>query len=119
MAHILLVDDNEGVRTSLEVLLNFSHLVESASNAKDALYLLESKKYDCVISDIKMPGMSGIDLLKTISRIQSDLPVILISGHSDIRKDEVFKLGARGILWKPFEIADLEKMIKETVEQSL
>ena len=113
MARILLVEDNDGVRTSLEVLLNFSHDVNSVNNAKDAINLIDSEQFDCVISDIKMPGMTGIELLKAVKERSALLPVILISGHSDIKKSEMLKMGARGVLWKPFEITDLEKIINE------
>lgn len=117
MARILLVDDDEGVRTTLETLLAFSYEVESASSAWEALEILSAKQFDCLISDIKMPGMSGLELMEIVKSKYPSLPAILISGHSDIKKEEVLSYGAKAMLWKPFDISELESLIDSYTAQ--
>jgi len=81
---ILLVDDEQDLREVLEIsLLDMGYRVLTAENGKQALEIFRKKKPLIVITDIKMPGMSGIDLLSKIKNINPDTEVIIITGHGD------------------------------------
>jgi PAS domain S-box-containing protein len=87
MSHlpILLVDDEEGIRTVLSISLeDAGYSVDTAANAVDALELFKAKGHPIVVTDIRMPGMSGVELLREIKRIEQKTEVIMISGHADI-----------------------------------
>jgi len=82
VARILVVDDEPSMREFLEILLQRdSHEVVVCGTAEQALLALENDEFDLAISDIRMPGMSGIELLDRIPDCSPDTPVILITAH--------------------------------------
>ncbi len=101
---IYVIDDDEAVRQSLEFLLRTAGMsargFESAKAFMDAMPEISS---GCVITDVRMPGMSGTDLLRHIRQTNPDLPVIVITGHGEISLAvEAMKIGAVDFLEKPF-----------------
>ncbi|MFH1915609.1 MAG: response regulator [Pseudomonadota bacterium] len=87
MSHlpILLVDDEEGIRTVLAITLeDAGYQVQTAPSGTDALELFQAGRHPIVVTDIRMPGMSGVELLREIKRIDPRTEVIMISGHADI-----------------------------------
>jgi len=106
-ASILVVDDNELNRDALSCLLRLhQYEVEGAGEGREALSLINTRKYDLVVLDIEMPGLNGLDVLKEVraSRNQTDLPVIMLTARShgpDIV--EAFHLGANDYLTKPID----------------
>ena len=83
MANILVVDDEQSMRDFLKILLRKEgNSVDTGDNAKTALDHLKKNNYDLVISDIRMPGMSGLDLLSRIKEQSPDLPVIMITAFA-------------------------------------
>jgi PAS domain S-box-containing protein len=87
MSHlpILLVDDEEGIRTVLSIALeDAGYEVETAANGAAAFELFKVKRHPIVVTDIRMPGMSGIELLREIKAVEPRTEVIMISGHADI-----------------------------------
>ena len=102
---ILIVDDEEAIRVVLRDILEYeNYLIEEADCASKALAVLEKEKFDIVISDIKMPGMGGIELLSKIQGL-CDTPVIMITGHGDIDTAvEAIKKGAYDYITKPLDI---------------
>lgn len=111
---ILIVDDDEGVR---EMLADFFGVIGYqsivASNGKEALDLLEKHDVSLVISDIKMPVMDGIEMLKQIKKKQPDLIVILITGYEpDYSWNLAKEAGAWDYVRKPFNIDVIERKVR-------
>lgn len=102
---IYAIDDDEAVRHSLEFLLKSAGIkVRGFESAKAFLEILPEVDSGCVITDVRMPGMTGIDLLKHLNANKADLPVIVITGHGDIALAvEAMKIGAFDFLEKPFD----------------
>jgi FixJ family two-component response regulator len=120
MSLILLIDDDEGVRTTIAACLTTSgHDVLSASSASEALRILKSRNIELVISDLRLPDQSGIEVLRSARGEGFGLPFILISAFGSIA-DAVtaMRYGASGFLEKPFSFEDLLPLVTEcTVER--
>lgn len=119
MASILVVDDERAIRNSLKDILEFeSHKVELAENGFEGIEKVRNGKFDVVFSDIKMPQMDGIDLLKAIIEERGDLPVIMISGHAsiDVAVDAI-KLGAFDFISKPLDLNRILITVKNALER--
>lgn len=116
---ILIVDDDEGVREMLADLfgaLDYRPIV--ACNGREAISLLEKQEVSLVISDIKMPVMDGIEMLKQIKARYPHLGVILITGYKpDYSWNEVMKAGASDYITKPFNIDLIEKKVRAYFEK--
>jgi two-component system response regulator FixJ len=99
------IDDDEAMRESLAFLLKSSKIpVQVFDSATSFLDRLAEVKAGCVITDVRMPGMSGIDLLKHLRELKNDIPVIVITGHGDVPLAvEAMKYGASDFLEKPFD----------------
>jgi two-component system, LuxR family, response regulator FixJ len=104
-AIIYVIDDDEAVRQSLEFLLKTAGLnVRGFDNAKPFLELLPQIRSGCIVTDVRMPGITGIDLLRRVKELGLDIPVIVITGHGDISLAvEAMKIGAVDFLEKPFD----------------
>ncbi len=102
---IYVIDDDEAVRHSLEFLLKTAGIqVRSFESAKSFLDILPQVNSGCVITDVRMPDITGIDLLHRLRKTNPDLPVIVITGHGDITLAvEAMKIGAVDFLEKPFD----------------
>jgi len=120
---ILVVDDNELFRESIvETLRRLKYDVESAKDGPNALSMINESKYDLVISDMKMPGMSGIQLLESIKKIDHDMPFLIITAYGAIETAvEAMKKGAFDFLQKSDSlISELEMTVVRTFQyQSL
>src|ERR1700733_3958409 len=105
---LLLVDDEAFFREALQTVLKQSGFeVTTAPHAKVAQDLLGIGSFDVVVSDINMPGISGIELLKFVRNTKPDLPVILMTGFAELKETvEADSLGAKGFLAKPFKKED-------------
>ncbi len=116
---ILVVDDEKAIRNALNEILAFEgYVVEEAENGIEALTILEQgKSYNCIISDIKMPQLDGIELLKKIQDITPETPVIMISGNGDIDTAvEAVKIGAFDYISKPPDLNRLLITVKNAIE---
>ena len=102
---IYVIDDDEAVRQSLEFLLKTAGInVRGFESATDFLKLLPQVNSGCIITDVRMPGISGIDLLRHVKEAHADIPVIVITGHGEISLAvEAMKIGAIDFLEKPFD----------------
>ena len=118
---ILLVDDDPELREAMqELLLREGYLIELSSSGKDALLRFRSSPFDLVITDMVMPEVGGIDLLKSIKEVKEEVPVLLITGHSTIEDAvEAIKLGAEDYIAKPFDNVELLKAVKRLYENKL
>jgi DNA-binding NtrC family response regulator len=117
----LVVDDEELIRWSLQnALKNEGFSVELASSVDDALELLEKSEYDIVITDYKMPGLSGLELLDKIREKGISPIVIVISAylsHSTVK--EANEKGVFRCVGKPFGIEDFIKVVKEAAKKRI
>ena len=102
---IYVIDDDDAVRQSLEFLLRTAGITARGfESAKAFLENLPQISSGCIITDVRMPEMSGIDLLRRIKELGVDIPAIVITGHGDIALAvEAMKLGAVDFLEKPFD----------------
>jgi two-component system response regulator FixJ len=103
LAHI--IDDDDALRDSLSFLLSSAHIpVATYASASEFLATLPRIASGCVVTDIRMPGMSGMDLLKHLKRSGSPLQVIVMTGHGDVPLAvEAMRSGAADFIEKPFD----------------
>ena len=116
---VAVIDDERDMRISITQWLSLSgYETESFASAEDALASIGSNYPGIIVSDIKMPGMDGMQLLKKLMGQDSGLPVILITGHGDVPMAvEAMRLGAFNFLEKPFEPEDLTQLIKSAAQK--
>jgi two-component system response regulator FixJ len=102
---VYVIDDDDAVRQSLEFLLKTAGVsVRGFESAKAFLDVLPAIKSGCIITDVRMPEITGIDLLRHLKESGLDIPVIVITGHGDISLAvEAMKIGAVDFLEKPFD----------------
>jgi two-component system response regulator AtoC len=116
---ILIVDDELSVQKSLSIILkNFGSII-TASSGDDALKKFGEYKFDLVILDIKLPKISGIEVLKKIKSLDELTTVIMISAFNDTKTAvEAMKLGAYDYITKPFEVAELKALVEKALEKT-
>jgi DNA-binding NtrC family response regulator len=117
MPRVLVVDDDEVIRDTLYELLSEDYICQTAETAEKAFARLEADAYDAVLSDISMPGLSGLELLGQIRQKYPDTPVIMISGMGDQELAQgLIRIGAFDFILKPFSLEVVEKSVKRAVE---
>ena len=106
---VLVVDDNESVREVLTIMLSRrGHRCESATNGIEAMQKVKQSNFDAVITDLQMPEMDGIVLMRELSHHFPDLPVMIMTGQPDDSVVEsAISAGAKEFVSKPFEISEL------------
>lgn len=116
---IYVIDDDEAVRQSLEFLLKTAGVaVHGFDSAKAFLAVLPDVRFGCIITDVRMPEITGIDLLKRVKEIKPELPVIVITGHGDIALAvEAMKIGAVDFLEKPFDDDHLLNAVRSALDK--
>ena len=120
MAKLLIIDDERGIRNTLrEILADEGHEVEVAENGKQGLEMAQTKAFDLIFSDIKMPEMDGIEVLKALKEGDEavETPVVMISGHGDVETAvQALKLGAYDFLLKPLDLNRILITTKNALE---
>jgi len=115
---ILVVDDEIGPRESLRMILKPIYEVHTASNGHEALQSISREKIDLVTLDLKMPGISGIEVLKEIKKLHSDIEVVIITGYGTLTNAvEAIRYGAVDFISKPFNVAEIISIVSKTVER--
>lgn len=106
---VLIVDDEERFRTTMFKLLSVRGLdAHVAANGKEALEKLRKNSYDVVVLDVRMPEVSGMEVLPEIKKIDSFIEVIIMTGYASVATArEIMKLGAYDFLLKPYSIEEL------------
>ncbi|MDT3381395.1 response regulator FixJ [Labrys neptuniae] len=119
-ARVFIIDDDAAVRDSLAFLLSTSGFTVTAfETAEHFLEALPRLGFGCVVTDIRMPEIDGIELLKRLKATAADLPVIVMTGHGDVPLAvEAMKLGALDFMEKPFEDERLINVLQAAFEQS-
>jgi two-component system response regulator PilR (NtrC family) len=115
MATVLLIDDDPAVRQMLEMLFSGAHECHTADRAEQALQYLEFQSYDVVITDVSMPGLGGVEIVKCITQQYPTTPVIVITGRPDQYKGLVLEMGAFAFFSKPFSLDELESAVVRAI----
>ena len=118
-AIVFVVDDDLSVREALESLIRSAGLqVESFASAEEFLARRQSDESGCLVLDVRLPNLSGIDLQKRMARLDLDLPIIFITGHGDVPTTvQAMKGGALEFLTKPFVDDELLNAIRRAIAQ--
>ena len=118
-ATVFVVDDDDAVRNSLRLLLKAVGLpTELFRSADEYLKAFDNDRSGCLVLDIRMPGMSGLELQEELNRREAILPIIFITGHGDIPMAvEAMQRGALDFLQKPFRDQDLLDRINRALEK--
>ncbi len=117
MARILVVDDDAAIRDTLYELFEEGHFCHLAETAEMALQFLDTENYDVVLTDISMPGMSGLELLGHVRQRQPMTPVIIISGITDQEYAQgMIAMGAFDYFLKPFRLEKIEATVSNAID---
>ena len=119
-ATVFIVDDDEAVRDSLGLLLrSVGYRARCYAGAKDFLKAFDPRDYGCLVLDIRMPGMTGLELQKHLAEIGCNIPIVFITGHGDIPMAvEAVRQGAVDFLQKPFQDQELVDRINDALKQA-
>ncbi|MBS0395265.1 MAG: response regulator transcription factor [Proteobacteria bacterium] len=118
-ATVFVVDDDDAVRTSLRLLLKSVGLpVETFASAQEVLDGFDAERAGCLVLDIRMPGMSGLELQQRLNEIHAIVPIVFITGHGDVPMAvEAMQHGAVDFIQKPFRDQDLIDRINQALEK--
>jgi len=115
---ILVVDDEAGPRESLRMILEPRYEVHTASDGQEALRLINNKDIDVVTLDLKMPGLSGIEVLKEIRKFKPNTEVIIITGYGTLTNaQEAMRFGAGDFISKPFNVSEIISIVANSFER--
>ena len=120
MSRILVIDDEDVIRMLVvEILESAGYDVTSAESAEVALALLEDADFDLVVSDVIMPGLSGLELLEAVRARRASLPVILVTGAGTYDTlSQALTRGAAGLVTKPFAHSDLQSAVADALDRA-
>jgi two-component system, LuxR family, response regulator FixJ len=118
-ATVFVVDDDDAVRTSLRLLLKSVGLpVETHGAAQEFLDAFDADRAGCLVLDIRMPGMSGLELQQRLNEMHAIMPIVFITGHGDVPMAvEAMQHGAVDFIQKPFRDQDLIDRINQALEK--
>lgn len=117
MPQIFIVEDDDAVRDSLQLVLeSLGHTVSSFANAAEFLAIFNTELAGCLVLDIRMPGMNGMELQRKLNDCNSMLPVIFVTGHGDVPMAvEAMQQGAFDFIQKPYR----EQQLLEKIDRAL
>jgi len=119
LPQVLVIDDEMGPRESLRMLLKPNYQVYTADCVEAGIKLLKEKRPDAVITDIRMPGASGIEGLRRIREIDPHVAVIMLTGFGALETaQEALRLGANDYISKPFDAREMREVIGRNVERT-
>ena len=116
---ILIVDDEEGMRRLLRRVLSREGFETSAAGSgAEALQMVGSDQFDLVITDVKMPGMDGVELLKELYAFDPSLPVVVITAYGTVESAvQALRAGAYDYITKPFETDEIKLTVAKALER--
>src|SRR3954452_17620130 len=119
MAEILIVDDEQSYRQLLTLVFQEAgHNIRTAMNGRQALELLAQTPAQVIVSDVKMPDMDGIEMLRSVRETMPDIGVVLMTAFASVETArEAFKLGADDFITKPFDVEELKLIVRKTLEK--
>ncbi len=120
MARILIVDDQDMMRDSLaQILVREGHEVVAATDGASAAARLGASRFDLLITDLRMPKMTGLELLAEAKRLRPDMPVVLMTAFATVSNAvEAMRLGAYDYIQKPFNGEEIKLLVDRTLEHS-
>jgi putative two-component system response regulator len=117
-ASVLVVDDELGPRESLRMILKPLYDVRTAANGQEALDCIQKEKVDLITLDIKMPGLSGMDVLRELRKLGSDAAVVIVTGYGTLTNvQDAIRYGAVDFVSKPFNVPDIVAIVNKSVAQ--
>ena len=118
MGRVLVVDDHRQARESMvDILRHAEHHVECVSSAVEALRLLEHESFDVVITDLQMPGMTGLEFIFELARRRHGAQVVMVTAHASVTSAvEAMRHGAFDYIEKPFDADQLEHLVARALE---
>ena len=121
MANLLIVDDEQSYRQLLTLVFEGDgHNIKTAKNGREAIELLEQESADIIISDVKMPDMDGIEMLRAAREFLPDIAVVLMTAFASVETArEAFKLGADDFIQKPFDVEELKLIVKKALDKQV
>jgi DNA-binding response OmpR family regulator len=119
-SHVLVVDDEGAIRYSVsKTLQRVGYNVNEAASGEEALDIMKKQRYDVVLTDIRMPGLTGVELLRKIKEIAPDAIVILMTGYASLGTAvEALRLGAHDYLIKPSSSQDIRQSVARGIERA-
>ena len=117
MAKILIVDDEPGIQIMITTLLKRAgHESVTAADGLQALEFVKTNTFDLIITDLRMPHMDGLNLIRELTTLGSTIPVILVTGYASAESaKEAAKLGVSGYLAKPFFMREMLAIVEGTL----
>jgi DNA-binding NtrC family response regulator len=114
---VLVVDDHASARESMgDVLRRAGHRVDCCSSAAEALRAVEEEGYDCIVTDLKMPGMNGVELIIQLERRQYGAQLVMVTAHASVPTAvEAMRHGAFDYIEKPFDVDQLEQLVDQAI----
>ena len=121
MANLLIVDDEQSYRQLLTLVFEGDgHNIKTARNGREAVEMLEQEPADIIISDVKMPDMNGIEMLRAAREFLPDISVVLMTAFASVETArEAFKLGADDFIQKPFDVEELKVIVKKALDKQV
>lgn len=121
MANLLIVDDEQSYRQLLTLVFDGDqHSIRTAMNGREAMKLLTDEPADVIITDVKMPDMNGIELLRAARELLPDIGVILMTAFATVETArEAFKLGADDFIQKPFDVEELKVIVQKALDRQV
>jgi DNA-binding NtrC family response regulator len=119
MSKLLIVDDEQGMRQLLSIVFGREgHEVRAAENGRRGLEMLREERADLIVSDVKMPDMGGIELLRAARELSPEVAVVMMTAFATVdTAREAFKLGADDFITKPFDIDELKLIVAKALER--
>ncbi|GAB6165414.1 sigma 54-interacting transcriptional regulator [Thermostilla marina] len=119
-ARVLVVDDNEPARVSVaDILQRAGYEVEQCSSGAEALKCVDHREYDCIITDLRMPGMSGVELVKRLQPRRLRTQIIMATAYASVATAvEAMRYGAFDYIEKPFDADSLERLVADAVRRA-
>ena len=116
-SRLLIVDDMEAMRLALTKCLQLSgYQVHSATSGGEALELLRSQRFDLLLTDQSMPGLSGLELTDAVARMHPDMPIVVLTGHTDVElARDSLRRGASDFVTKPVNVQELPILVERNL----
>jgi two-component system response regulator (stage 0 sporulation protein F) len=116
MKRILIVDDNAVVQDVLRQFFETRYQIQLASNAPQALSLIVRQPPDLVLLDVKMPGLDGLSLLRSLRQTGQSVPIFVMTGYDSLQvAQDALNNGANAYLPKPFDLIHLDRLIADAI----